>query len=104
MGGNGFGVMSGIVATERKWIGRDTAAKFLLKMVKFLSKTNSYHGVFPHWLNGATEIPFRLRKDDGADLVETSFLFQGLLCARQYFNGNNPVEKVKGKKNQWTME
>lgn len=94
MGGSGFGVMSVIVATERKWIGRDTAAKFLLKMVKFLSKANSYHGVFPHWLNGATgnTIPFS-RKDDGADLVETSFLFQGLLCARQYFNGNNPVEK-----------
>lgn len=93
-GGTGFGIMSVIVATERKWIGRDTAAKFLLKMVKFLLKADSYHGVFPHWLHGATgkTIPFS-RKDDGADLVETSYLFQGLLCARQYFNGNNPVER-----------
>jgi hypothetical protein len=33
------------------------------------------------------------RKDDGSDIVETSFLFQGLLCARQYFNADNPVEK-----------
>lgn len=93
-GGTGFGIMSVIVATERKWIGRDTAAKFLLKMVKFLLKADSYHGVFPHWLHGATgkTIPFS-RKDDGADLVETSYLFQGLLCARQYFNGNNPLER-----------
>jgi hypothetical protein len=92
-GGTGFGIMSVIVAADRKWIGRDTAAKFLLKMVRFLSKAHAYHGVFPHWLNGETgkTIPFS-RKDDGADLVESSFLFQGLLTARQYFNANNPVE------------
>ncbi len=93
-GGTGFGIMSVIVATERKWITRDTAARFLLKMVNFLLKANSYHGVFPHWLDGATgkTIPFS-RKDDGADLVETSFLFQGLLCARQYFSGDDRVER-----------
>ena len=51
-GGTGFGVMAVIVATERKWIARDTAARFLLKMVNFLLKADSYHGVFPHWLNG----------------------------------------------------
>lgn len=92
-GGTGFGVMATIVATERKWIGRDTAAKRLLKLINFLSKADSYHGVFPHWLNGATgkTIPFS-RKDDGADLVETSYLFQGLLCARQYFNGSDNTE------------
>ena len=93
-GGTGFGIMSIIVATERKWIGRDTAAKMLLKMVKFLSKADAYHGVFPHWLNGSTgkTIPFS-RKDDGADLVENAFLFQGLLCARQYFTGTNNIER-----------
>ena len=93
-GGTGFGIMSIIVATERKWITRDTAAKFMLKMINFLLKAQSYHGVFPHWMDGATgkTIPFS-RKDDGADLVESSYLFQGLLCARQYFNNNNKVEK-----------
>ena len=35
-GGTGFGVMSVIVAAERKWIGRDTAAKLLLKMINCL--------------------------------------------------------------------
>ncbi|MEE6185730.1 MULTISPECIES: glucoamylase family protein [Chitinophagaceae] len=92
-GGTGFGVMAIIVGVNRGWIERDTAARFLLKMVNFLYKADSYHGVFPHWLNGETgrTIPFS-RKDDGADLVETSFLFQGLLCARQYFNQNNKVE------------
>jgi hypothetical protein len=82
-GGTGFGVMAIIVAVERKWITRDTAVKHLLKMVRFLEKANRYHGVYPHWLDGATgkTIPFSA-KDDGGDLVETSFLLQGLLCAR----------------------
>ena len=101
-GGTGFGVMAVIVAAERKWISRDTAAKFLLKMVKFLAKADSYHGVFPHWMNGATgkTIPFS-RKDDGADLVETSFLFQGLLCVRQYFNENNRTENELRNRINW---
>ncbi len=93
-GGSGFGLMAIIVATERKWITRDTAVKHLLKSVKFLEKADSYHGIFPHWLNGETgkTIPFS-RKDDGADLVETSFLFEGLLCVREYFNGDDPLER-----------
>lgn len=93
-GGTGFGVMALIVGVERKWLLRDSVAKRLLKMINFLSKANSYHGVFPHWMNGATgkTIPFS-RKDDGADLVETSYLFEGLLCAREYFNEDNKTEK-----------
>ncbi|GAB2810715.1 glucoamylase family protein [Ferruginibacter profundus] len=101
-GGTGFGIMSVIVATERKWITRDTAAKFMLKMVNFLLKANSYHGAFPHWMDGGTgkTIPFS-RKDDGADLVETSYLFEGLLCARQYFNNDNKIERELRNKISW---
>jgi hypothetical protein len=93
-GGTGFGVMAMIVAVERGWIARDTAARHLLKMVKFLLKSDAYHGVFPHWLNGSTgkTIPFS-RKDDGGDLVETAYLLQGLLCVRQFFNSDNRVER-----------
>lgn len=93
-GGTGFGVMATIVAVHRGWISRDSATRHLLKMVKFLSKADAYHGVFPHWLNGSSgkTIPFS-RKDDGADLVETSYLFQGLLTARQFFNRDNPAEE-----------
>src|SRR6476660_3360858 len=77
IGGSGFGVMAIIVATQRHWINRDTAVKHLLKSVKFLSRANSYHGIFPHWMNGATgiTIPFS-RKDDGGHVVETSYLFE----------------------------
>ncbi len=101
-GGTGFGIMSVLVAVERKWISRDTAAKFMLKMVQFLLKADSYHGAFPHWMNGATgeTIAFS-RKDDGADLVESSYLFQGLLCARQYFNGTNKTERELRSRISW---
>lgn len=101
-GGTGFGVMGIIAGVNRGWIGRDTAAKLLLKMVKWLGKADAYHGVFSHWYNGETgkTIPFS-RKDDGADLVETSFLMEGLLCVRQYFDANNPVETELRNRINW---
>ncbi|HEY9195217.1 MAG TPA: glucoamylase family protein [Mucilaginibacter sp.] len=93
-GGSGFGVMSLIVADSRKWINHDQAVDRMVKIVNFLFKANSFHGAFPHWLNGETGkvIPFG-RKDDGADIVESAYLFQGLLCARQYFTANTPKEQ-----------
>lgn len=102
IGGTGFGIMSIIVAAERGWISRDTAVGHLLKMVRFLAKAEKYHGAFPHWLHGETgrTIPFS-SKDDGADLVETSYLFQGLLCARQYFNQSNPRENQLRNRITW---
>src|SRR5687768_17364335 len=101
-GGTGFGVMAVVVAVERGWIARDTAVKFLLKMVKFLARSDKYHGIFPHWLNGATgkTIPFS-SKDDGADLVETSYLMQGLLTARQYFDAKTPLENQLRNRITW---
>ncbi len=105
IGGSGFGFMAIIVATERHWITRDSAVKHLLKSVNFLLKANSYHGIFPHWMNGATgiTIPFS-RKDDGADVVETSYLFEGLLCARQYFNQQYPAGKRIEKQDKLALD
>jgi hypothetical protein len=93
-GGSGFGIMAIIVAAERKWITREQAVERLLTILEFLYRADHFHGVFPHWLNGATgkTVPFS-RNDDGGDLIETSFLFQGLLAAREYFKENNPDEK-----------
>jgi hypothetical protein len=92
-GGSGFGVMAIVVAAHREWIGRNEAVARLLKIVGFLQKASSYHGVFPHFMHGDTglTIPFS-RKDDGGDIVETSFLIAGLLCARQYFSAGNAEE------------
>lgn len=92
-GGTGFGVMALIVGADRKWLPREDVAKHILKILRFLDKADAYHGVFAHWLNGETGKTIKFSsKDDGADLVETSFLFQGLLCAREYFNADNDLE------------
>ena len=78
-GGSGFGIMTIPVAIERGFITRAQGLQRLQKMVTFLKgNAQKFHGAFPHWLNGATGavVPFST-KDDGADLVETSFLIQG---------------------------
>jgi hypothetical protein len=105
VGGSGFGVMAIIVAAERGWISRAAALKRLDRMLEVLSVAKIYHGVYPHFLDGRTgaTIPFS-RKDDGGDLVETSFLFMGLLCARQYFNGDTEAEKSLRGRVTWLWE
>lgn len=92
-GGSGFGIMAIIAGVSRGWIAREAAVERLWTLVRFLLKADSYHGIWPHFLNGETgrTIPFG-RKDDGADVVETSFLMVGLLCARQYFDGADEAE------------
>ena len=94
IGGSGFGVMAMIVACERGWVTRDEARARLSKSLDCLEKATCYHGLYPHFMHGNTGAtkPFS-RKDDGADLVETAFLFQGLLCARAYFDRDTPEEK-----------
>jgi hypothetical protein len=92
-GGSGFGAMAIIVGVERGWISRAAGVERVGRMLRVLSKATCYHGVFPHFMNGRTgaTIPFT-RKDDGGDLVETSLLMMGLLCAREYFSRENPEE------------
>jgi hypothetical protein len=100
-GGSGFGIMSILVAVERGWVSRAAAAERISSMLDLLTRATCYHGVFPHFMNGRTgaTIPF-MRKDDGADLVETSLLIMGLLCAREYFNGDAAFEaKIRGQTN-----
>jgi hypothetical protein len=101
-GGSGFAVMAIIVAAERGWVTRDEAANRLALILGFLERAPCYHGLFPHFMNGRTGAAIRFgRKDDGSDIVETSFLFQGLLCARQYFNADEPVEKSLRDRISW---
>ncbi len=98
IGGSGFGVMAIIVATERGWISRTAAVERLARSLQLLNSATCYHGAFPHFMHGRTgdTIPFT-RKDDGGDLVETSILLMGLLCARQYFHRKSREEvKLRG--------
>lgn len=93
-GGTGFGVMAIVTAIHRNFITRAEGLARLQSMVSFLKNTaETFHGAYPHWLNGQTGkvIPFS-PNDNGADLVETSYLIQGLLAARQFFNGADVAE------------
>lgn len=92
-GGSGFGVMALIVGMERGFITRSEGISRLEKIVHFLETCNRFHGAWSHWINGSsgTVVPFGT-KDNGGDLVETSYMAQGLLTIRQYLNPANPGE------------
>jgi hypothetical protein len=95
-GGSGFGIMSMLVGVQRNFILRSDALTRITTIVNFLTnKVTTYHGAFSHWLNGTTgaTIPFSTQ-DDGADIVETSYMIQGLLCARQYFNSSTDPNEI----------
>ncbi len=83
------------VGIERGFISRDQGAERVQKMLRFLKdKVVRFKGAFPHWINGYTgeAIPFSA-EDNGADLVETAIIAEGLVFAREYFSGEDPVEK-----------
>ena len=93
-GGTGFGLMTLVVGMERGYITRQEGTDRLDKILSFLETCDRYHGVWPHWLKGSTGevIPFS-PKDNGADLVETAFLVQGLIIVREYLLDKNEKEK-----------
>jgi len=94
-GGTGFGIMAIVVGAERGFVSRSDAASRLLELFQFLETADRFHGAWSHWMDGSTGevIPFS-QYDDGGDLVETAFLIQGILAARNYFDGADPVEQA----------
>jgi hypothetical protein len=94
LGGNGFGIMALLVATDRQFVTRDQGAARMLKIVRFLAKADRFHGAWAHFMDGRTGhvIPYFGKYDNGGDLVETAFAIQGLLAARQYFDRATPAE------------
>ena len=93
-GASGFGIAALVVGAERGFITRQQGVERLTKIVGFLEHAQRYHGVWSHFMDGSTgkTMPVFGMLDDGGDLVETSFLLQGLLAARQYFHHAEPEE------------
>ncbi|MDN4166634.1 glucoamylase family protein [Cytophagales bacterium LB-30] len=97
-GGTGFGIMAILVGIERGFISREEGVAHLQKLVNWLEKADRFHGAWPHWMYGETgKVKAFSPKDNGGDLVETSFLAQGLITARQYFQNGNEVEQALAK-------
>lgn len=93
-GGSGFGLMTIIVGVERGFVPRAEAVSRLTTALTYLENADRFHGAWSHWMDGTTGhvIPFS-PNDNGGDLVETSFLCQGLLVIREYFkNSTNSSE------------
>jgi hypothetical protein len=87
-GATGFGIMALVVGVERGFITRQQGLARLDKIAAFLEKAPRYHGAWSHFMDGKTgqSLPVFSVIDNGGDLVESAFLIQGLLVARQYFN------------------
>jgi hypothetical protein len=94
-GASGMGIGALVVGVDRHFITREQGLERMEKIVGFLEKADRYHGAFSHYMNGATgkTMPLFGMFDNGGDLVETSFMMEGLLTARQYFNGPSQRER-----------
>jgi hypothetical protein len=94
-GGSGFGLMAILTGIERGFISRYEGYERFCKIVNFLKSADRFHGAWPHWIYGETGKvrPFS-SKDNGADIVETAYLVQGLLAVRQYFVNGSEDEKT----------
>jgi hypothetical protein len=94
-GATGFGIMALVVGVDRGFITREQGLERLTQILDFLEKAPRYHGAWSHFLNGDTAQSMLVfgMFDNGGDLVETSFLIEGLLAARQYFKGDSEAER-----------
>ena len=84
-GGSGFGVMAIVVAVQRGWVTRADAVDRLHLILDALERAQRYHGVFPHFFNGATGATIRSarrRRGPGRDVLPDG----GLLTVRAYFD------------------
>lgn len=95
-GASGFGLLALLAGAERKFVTREQVVERFLKIVNFLEQAETFHGAYSHFIDGPTGKvePFFGKRDNGGDLVETSFLLQGLLAARNYFTKENVAEKL----------
>ena len=95
LGASGFGVLALITGVERGFISRDMGLARMRQILDFLSGADRYHGAWSHFLDGRNghTLPVFGSYDDGGDLVETAFLMEGLLTARQYFDRDSAAER-----------
>jgi exo beta-1,2-glucooligosaccharide sophorohydrolase (non-reducing end) len=94
-GASGFGVMALVVGVDRGFITREQGVERMLKIARFLERADRFHGAWAHFMDGSTgkALPLFGAYDDGADLVETSFMMEGLLTAREYFDRDTSSER-----------
>jgi len=82
------------VGIERGFITREQGAAHVEVALNFLqNQTERFYGAYPHWIDGETGKvrPFS-KTDNGADMVESGIIAEGLIFAREYFNRSTTIE------------
>ena len=99
-GATGLGISALIAAVDRKFITREQGLERLETIVSFLEHAPRYHGAWSHYYDDETGETMSLfgMYDNGGDIIETSYMIQGLLTARGYFNRKQPREQALGKR------
>ena len=98
-GGSGFGLMALVSGMSQGYITKDQGVERLNKIADFLGKADRFRGAWSHWIDGNTGKvkPFGT-KDNGGDLVETSFLVAGMITVREYLKDGSEKEKAVAQK------
>jgi len=93
-GATGLGISALVAAVHRKFITRDQGLGRLEKLLSFLERAPRYHGAWSHYYNDETgeTMPLFGMYDNGGDIIETSYVIQGLLTARGYFDRKDARE------------
>jgi hypothetical protein len=94
VGSTGMGMTNIVVGVHRGFVSRAEGRDLALKMLRFLdTKAERHGGAFGHWMDGASGRIRNFGKNYNAvDLVETSFLIQGIILLREYFDADSPEE------------
>lgn len=89
----GLSLLSQVVGVERGFVTRNLVLNRALRILRFLKSAEQNHGVFPALLNGRTGLGVhRIDSLPSVDVVATSYLVQGMLVAKQYFDGDTDEE------------
>ncbi len=89
-GATGMGLLAMIVAYEREYKPREEIKDRILMILNFIENCDRHHGAWSHWYNADTyKTQSFSPDDDGGDLVETSYLVQGLIALKNYFTGDD---------------
>ena len=94
-GATGLGISALVAAVHRKIITRDQGLGRLEKLLSFLERAPRFHGAWSHYYNDETgeTMPLFGMYDNGGDIIETSYVIQGLLTARGYFDRKDARER-----------
>ena len=85
-----------LVGMERGFIQKNEGQTRIAQALAYLGNAERFQGAWSHWYYGETgKVKAFSAKDNGADLVETAFMAQALICIREYYkNGDTDQQKL----------